>query len=267
MLLGLVRPTSGSATVLGEPARASATATSAGSAPSSRRPAFHPAVSGIDNLRSLAVLGGHPTAEHPRPHRPGRPHGPRRDRVGTYSLGHEAALGIAAALLGDPELVILDEPTNGLDPVGMQDIRRLIVEIAEGGRTVMVSSHLLERARAGVRLAARDRPRRPRPPRPARDARPARPTRWCCAPPSPADSTTSIAIAGSTDLPVERRRRRLVLVMLDDGVDPARLAAEINRRAHAAGIVLTELHHRRADLEARYLEPRQQVNTSQGGPA
>jgi ABC-2 type transport system ATP-binding protein len=58
-------------------------------------------------------------------------------------MGMKQRLGIAAALLGDPELIILDEPTNGLDPVGMQDVRRLIGEIANGGRTILVSSHLL----------------------------------------------------------------------------------------------------------------------------
>ena len=65
------------------------------------------------------------------------------DRYGAYSLGMKQRLGIAAALLGDPDLVILDEPTNGLDPMGMQDIRDLIGEIAGDGRTVIVSSHLL----------------------------------------------------------------------------------------------------------------------------
>ena len=65
------------------------------------------------------------------------------DRVGSYSFGMKQRLGIAAALIGDPELVILDEPTNGLDPVGMQDVRTLIGAISDGGRTVIVSSHLL----------------------------------------------------------------------------------------------------------------------------
>ena len=66
-----------------------------------------------------------------------------KDRFSTYSLGMKQRLGVAAALLKDPELVILDEPTNGLDPAGMRDMRRLIRELGSGGRTVLLSSHLL----------------------------------------------------------------------------------------------------------------------------
>jgi ABC-2 type transport system ATP-binding protein len=65
------------------------------------------------------------------------------DRFSTYSLGMKQRLGVAAALLGDPPLLILDEPTNGLDPAGVSDMRRLLRSLAESGQTVLLSSHLL----------------------------------------------------------------------------------------------------------------------------
>src|SRR4030095_1332342 len=65
------------------------------------------------------------------------------DRFGQYSLGMKQRLGIAAALLGDPERLVLDEPTNGLDPAGINEIREFILELADGKRTVLVSSHIL----------------------------------------------------------------------------------------------------------------------------
>ena len=65
------------------------------------------------------------------------------DRAGTYSLGMKQRLGVAAALLKDPELLILDEPTNGLDPAGMAEMRAFIRALGQGGRTVLLSSHLM----------------------------------------------------------------------------------------------------------------------------
>ncbi len=142
MLLGLVRPTSGEARVLGSPVAARSDYLSrVGSLIES--PAFHPGVSAVDNLRSLAILGGHHTDGVDDLIDLVGLSGRGGDRYGSYSLGMKQRLGIAAALIGDPELVILDEPTNGLDPMGMQDVRRLIGEIAGDGKTVIVSSHLL----------------------------------------------------------------------------------------------------------------------------
>jgi ABC-2 type transport system ATP-binding protein len=65
------------------------------------------------------------------------------DRFKAYSLGMKQRLGVAAALMAEPELIVLDEPTNGLDPGGMADMRALIVDLARGGQTVLLSSHLL----------------------------------------------------------------------------------------------------------------------------
>ena len=142
MLLGLIQPTAGTATVLGEsithPERylPHVGAMIEG-------PAFYPALSGAENLRVLASIGGF-----------------AQDRVGillekvglgdrggskykTYSLGMKQRLGIAAALLPNPKLLVLDEPTNGLDPSGIQEVRNLIKDLASEGTSVFVSSHLL----------------------------------------------------------------------------------------------------------------------------
>ena len=250
MLLGLVRPTSGTATVLGHPLSDPAAYLGRVGA-LIEGPAFHPAVSAEDNLRSLALLGGHSPDDIPELLELVGLADRGRDRYRTYSLGMKQRLGIAAALLGDPELVILDEPTNGLDPAGMQDIRRLIREIARIGRTVIVSSHLLSELEQVcdwlviidhgglIHLGT------PESLAGASDALVLR-----------AESEGQLAdleaIVGSTGLDTHTDDDA-VIVGLAPGVDAAGLAAEINRRAHTAGITLVELHHRRADLEARYM--------------
>jgi ABC-2 type transport system ATP-binding protein len=141
MLLGLVRPTAGRAAILGEPPGAPGGLARIGALVEG--PAFYPYLSGRDNLR---VLAGHAgvaparidavLAEVGLTTRAG-------DRSATYSTGMKQRLGLAAALLKDPELLILDEPTNGLDPAGMAEMRQFIRAQAEGGRTVLLSSHLM----------------------------------------------------------------------------------------------------------------------------
>jgi ABC-2 type transport system ATP-binding protein len=142
MLLGLITPTGGSGTVLGEDIRSPEKYLSKVGA-MIEGPAFYPMLSGRENLKVLADLGGFP---HERVDL-------LLEKVGlgergsskfkTYSLGMKQRLGIAAALLPEPQLLILDEPTNGLDPNGIQEIRELIKELAENGTSVFVSSHIL----------------------------------------------------------------------------------------------------------------------------
>ena len=142
MLLGLISPTGGTGTVLGH----------AISEPEKylprvgamiEGPAFYPALSGRENLRVLASLGGFDQGIVDQ----------LLVRVGlgdrggskfkTYSLGMKQRLGIAAALLPNPKLLVLDEPTNGLDPNGIHEVRSLIKDLAADGTSVFVSSHLL----------------------------------------------------------------------------------------------------------------------------
>jgi ABC-2 type transport system ATP-binding protein len=141
MLLGLVRPTSGTATVLGEaPGRPRALGRVGALV---ETPGFYPYLSGRDNLRVVARHAG------VREERVGAAlelvalSDRAGDRYATYSLGMKQRLGVAATLLKDPELLILDEPTNGLDPAGMRDMRALIRELGSSGHTVLLSSHLL----------------------------------------------------------------------------------------------------------------------------
>jgi ABC-2 type transport system ATP-binding protein len=141
MLAGLIRPTSGTATVAGHTPGDPAGLAKIGSL--IEGPGFYPYLSGRENLMVVADMVG-----------VGKKRvdemldlvelGTRANRkFGTYSTGMKQRIGVAAALLKDPELVILDEPTNGLDPQGMAEMRKLIKDIGQSDRTVLLSSHLL----------------------------------------------------------------------------------------------------------------------------
>ena len=142
MLLGLVRPTSGTGTILGgELSEPASYLSKVGALIES--PAFYPQLSGRENLKVLARLGQLPrSAVDPALERSGLL-ARAGDRYRSYSLGMKQRLGIAAAMLAGPELLILDEPTNGLDPAGIVEMRSLIRSFAEDGITVLVSSHLI----------------------------------------------------------------------------------------------------------------------------
>lgn len=142
MLLGLITPTSGTAKVLGESI----------SQPEKylprvgamiEGPAFYPALSGIENLKVLANLGGFPQSRVVELLAKVGLADRGKSKFKTYSLGMKQRLGIAAALLPNPDLLMLDEPTNGLDPSGIHEVRELIRDLARSGTTVFVSSHLL----------------------------------------------------------------------------------------------------------------------------
>ena len=142
MLLGLVAPSGGSAEVLGAPiSDPGAYADSVGALIES--PAFVPGLSARANLSSLALLRGLPRDRVDEVLDVVGLAGRDREPVRRFSLGMKQRLGIAAALLPDPQLLILDEPTNGLDPAGIVEIRALLQRLAGSGRTVVVSSHLL----------------------------------------------------------------------------------------------------------------------------
>jgi ABC-2 type transport system ATP-binding protein len=257
MLLGLVRPTSGTAQVLG--ADVSSRGEYLGRVGSLiESPAFHPGVSAVDNLRALAVLDGRPSdtigAQIDELIDLVGLSGRGGDRYGSYSLGMKQRLGIAAALIGDPDLVVLDEPTNGLDPMGMQDVRRMIARIAAGGRTVIVSSHLLAELEAVCDwLVVVDRGGLVH-----------------CGPLTTLGGASDALVVAAgrehTD-GLECVIRTLGLqpelhdpdtgawrLLVDESHDMRATATAINLAAHRAGIVVGELRHQRANLESRYLD-------------
>ncbi|MFI8565582.1 ABC transporter ATP-binding protein [Rhodococcus sp. NPDC078407] len=142
MLLGLIAPTSGSAHVLGSSIDTPRLyAGKVGALIES--PAFVPALSARANLGSIAALRGIPKARVDEVLDIVGLTGRGSEPVRRFSLGMKQRLGIAAALLPDPTLLILDEPTNGLDPAGIVEIRSLLQRLGAEGRTVVVSSHLM----------------------------------------------------------------------------------------------------------------------------
>jgi ABC-2 type transport system ATP-binding protein len=145
MLLGLIRPSAGTAQVLGHDIVHARRHIAPLVGAMVETPAFYTYLSGLDNLRVLAGSGGLtlPQARYDQlldlvglTRRAG-------DKVKTYSLGMKQRLGVAATLLNDPQVVFLDEPTNGLDPAGTVEMRKLILRMGQEGRTVFLSSHLL----------------------------------------------------------------------------------------------------------------------------
>ncbi|MGW4715923.1 ATP-binding cassette domain-containing protein [Nocardia sp. NPDC004260] len=146
MLAGLIRPSEGTATVAGHRPGDPAVVRRIGVL--IEGPGFYPYLSGRDNLRVLAEYRGlgRPEVEDAL-ERVGLA-GRAEDKYRTYSLGMKQRLGVGAALLGNPDLLILDEPTNGLDPAGMAEMRELITALAAEGRTVLLSSHMLSEVQA-----------------------------------------------------------------------------------------------------------------------
>jgi ABC-2 type transport system ATP-binding protein len=242
MLLGLVAPSAGSGSVLGssisEPAaylpRVGAMI---------EGPAFHPGLPARANLRSLAVLANVTDAEVDRLLGVVGLADRADDRAGSFSLGMKQRLGIAAALLGSPDLLILDEPTNGLDPAGIREVRGLLRELARGGTTVLVSSHLLSEIeticddvvvlRKGRLLFSGTVEALLAHAKPAIVARPERA--------DDLDRLLDVAAAAGHRASIDGDAVRIDA--------PDAIAADLNRRAQDAGVTLVELREDRVDLE------------------
>ena len=143
MILGLTAPSSGQALVFGHPYAELPRAATRRVGAVLEATDFHPGRSGRDHLRMLGRAAGIPDSRADEVLRLVELDDAARRRVKGYSLGMRQRLGLAAALLGDPELLILDEPANGLDPEGIRWLRDFLRRLASEGRTVLISSHVL----------------------------------------------------------------------------------------------------------------------------
>jgi ABC-2 type transport system ATP-binding protein len=143
MILGLLTPTAGHTELFGLDTRAWRSDALSRTGATLEGNAYFPHLSAIDNLKVWARVSGVDEARISVVIDQVGMAGRANDKVRTYSLGMKQRLSVAAALLNDPELVILDEPTNGLDPAGIREFRGLVRDLAAQGKTIFVSSHIL----------------------------------------------------------------------------------------------------------------------------
>jgi ABC-2 type transport system ATP-binding protein len=251
-LLGLTRADGGTMSLLGIPVPAERSRAQARVGAIVDEPRFHPHLTGRDNLRLLAAARGGGARERigPSLERVGLSER-ADDKVASYSMGMRQRLGVASCLLGDPELLILDEPMNGLDPAGMHEMRLMIISLVDEGRTVVLSSHLLdevERTCDAVAIVDRGRVVRQGPIDELTRGAGAGSLQVDCADPARAARVIDEAgIAAGTALTDAG-----LTVTLSAGTS-RELVAEINRRLVGAGISVYGLQETRASLEEWFL--------------
>ena len=242
MLLGLARPTRGTMRLFGEPVpqRLPQVIGRVGAVVES--PKFSPNFSGRRNLHLLAGAIGAPTARVDAAIETVRLAGREKDRYKSYSLGMKQRLAIAATLLKEPDLLILDEPTNGLDPAGIREIRETIRDLGASGVTVLLSSHILAEVQqvctsatiiGNGRLLASGTVEE-----------------------LLGSSTAYRVVVPEPTIAVEVLARAHLLSSHVDGVlhVEAERSSDITQALGEAGIWLTELTPLRADLEAYFLQ-------------
>ena len=247
MLLGLTSASSGTMQLRGLPIPERRVEALAGVGAIVEEPRFHPFLTGRENLAIVAA------AREPAAH--GRIEGAldlvglaaRADeRVKQYSLGMRQRLGVARALLGDPELLILDEPTNGLDPAGILEFRGLVRRLVGEGRTVVLSSHLLDEVEKicdAVAIVDRGRVVWQGPIDAIHDG-----TRTVLV--AVDDEPAALALLDRHEVEVTAGGL-LVRLSAEAGAD---VVADLNRRLVTAGVGVHRLELSRASLEERFLE-------------
>jgi ABC-2 type transport system ATP-binding protein len=251
-LLGLTRADGGTMSLLGIPVPAERSRAQARVGAIVDEPRFHPHLTGRDNLRLLAAARGGDARQRigPSLERVGLAER-ADDKVASYSMGMRQRLGVASCLLGDPELLILDEPMNGLDPAGMHEMRAMIISLVDEGRTVVLSSHLLdevERTCDAVAIVDRGRVVRQGPiDELTRGAGTGSLQVDCADPARAAGLIDEAGIAAGTSL-----TEAGLTVTLPTGAS-RELVADINRRLVGAGISVYGLQETRASLEEWFL--------------
>jgi ABC-2 type transport system ATP-binding protein len=250
MLLGLVRPTSGTGTVLGISLDDPASYLSRVGA-LIEAPAFWPGLTGIQNLEVLSALGRHDPSRIPEVLDLVGLGARGSDRFGQYSFGMKQRLGIGAALLGDPALLVLDEPTNGLDPAGINEMREFIRSVGNGDRTVLVSSHILsELEQVCDWLVVIDRGSLVYQ-GPTQGFRGEAGTVIALAPEHLGDLERLAGLIRAHGHAPRLEGAELIVPVPED--EPRAVALAMNKAAIAEDIVLAELHVRRPSLESHYL--------------
>jgi ABC-2 type transport system ATP-binding protein len=247
-LLGLTRPTSGEISLLGLPQPAKRREALARVGAIVEEPRFHPHLTGRENLKIVAAARDRAAAAR-IPDALQRVGLAQRadDRVKTYSLGMRQRLGIARCLLADPALLILDEPMNGLDPAGILETRHLIRAFVDEGRTVFLSSHLLDEVEKTCdQIAIVDRGRVVVQGRVAEIAATSDPTVLLAVDDAEAARRVLSSETRITRVEVEGAELRITLA---DGLGPA----EINRALVTAGVAVSRLEPARATLEETFL--------------
>ncbi len=264
MILGLVRPDSGRICILGHDLSQDPVLALSKVGAMIEAPAFYPYLSGYDNLRVLAFAGG---IDHSRVdialaavELKNRAH----DRFRVYSQGMKQRLAIAAALLADPELIMLDEPTNGLDPAGTVEMRHLIRQLADEGRTVLLCSHLLHEVeqicdRVAIMQQGRILAR-------GRVSELLQASRQIQVRLGAADAEQALMLLQALDWvsAVEMQSPQILLVEA-----PPERSAELNAALTGAGLAVAELRTLETSLEAFFLEvtahPQPQALQRNGG--
>jgi ABC-2 type transport system ATP-binding protein len=251
-LLGLTRADGGTMSLLGMPVPAERRTALSGVGAIVDEPRFHPHLTGRDNLRLLAAARGGDAAKRIAPSLERVGLTERADhKVASYSMGMRQRLGVASCLLGDPKLLILDEPMNGLDPAGMHQMRAMIISLADEGRTVVLSSHLLdevERTCDAVAIVDRGRVVRQGPiDELIRGAGTVSVQVDCADPAGAARLIDEAGIAAGTSLTDAG-----LTVTLPAGAS-RELVADLNRRLVGAGISVYGLQETRASLEDWFL--------------
>lgn len=246
MLLGITTPTSGEFRLFGEKGPGDLHRVRRRIGATLEQPNFYPYLSGLDNLRIAANVKG---VGRRRIHEVLEVVGltaRRKDPFKSYSLGMKQRLALAATLLGDPELIILDEPANGLDPEGMREIREILLRLREEGKTIFLSSHLLhevERTCTHVAVIRKGRIVRQDSVRGMLDGK-------------------ALVEMAAPDLAVLQEASRgypdLVAVRLEEDTVVAQLSNDdlsaLNRFLAESGVFLSRLSLRRRSLEDAFLE-------------